>query len=232
MSSPTSAADRARLRRSLLQLASLLLLTLLTVGLLALFAVWSLYRTHARNTGELTELIQTVDEGRSAQSHFKTQVQEWKNILLRGSDAGDLARHLGAFEREGVTVQTLLNSVSRRSAQLGIKDIPPRITQLSAEHLELQDKYRAALANGARQAWDPFAIDRAVRGIDRQLNADVDEAVLLLASESFQVNDRAMVANDERFKTLSHLLWIAMGVALLLIGTLLWRVLNDRSARA
>ena len=230
MSSATSAADRARLRRSLLQMASLLMLTLLTVCLLGLFAIWSLNRTHAKNTQELTQLIQTVDEGRSAQSHFKIQVQEWKNILLRGADEGDRARHLGAFEREGLTVQTLLQSVNRRAAVLGITDIPARITQLSLDHEELQDKYRAALDKGLHVTWDPFAVDRTVRGIDRQLNVDVDEVMLLLASESFQMNDQALAVDQQRFSTLSRLLWIVMGVALLLIGTLLWRVLADRSA--
>ncbi len=232
MSVVATAADRARLRRSLLQMASLLMLTLLTVCLLSLFAIWSLNRSHAGNTRELTELIQIVDEGRSAQSHFKIQVQEWKNILLRGADDGDRARHLGAFEREGLTVQTLLQSVQRRAAVLGISDIPVRITQLTTEHEALQGQYRTALDNRMRVAWDPFAIDRSVRGIDRQLNIEMDEVVLLLASESFQVNDRASAADQQRFNTLSRLLWVVMGIALLLIGTLLWRVMNDRSTRA
>ena len=208
------------------------MLTLLTVGLLALFSVWSLNHAHAKARQELSELIQTVDEGRSAQSHFKAQVQEWKNILLRGADAGDRARHIGAFEHEGLTVQTLLQSVNRRAAVLGITDIPAYVNRLTAEHEDLQIRYRTALDSGLRTGWDPFAIDRAVRGIDRQLNADVDEMALLLAGESFQMNDRATARDQERFETLSRLLWISMGVALLLIGTLLWRVLNDRSAGA
>jgi hypothetical protein len=231
MPASASVVDRARLRRSLLQLASILMLALLTVTLLALFSVWSLNRVHERSAAALTELIQTVDEGRSAQSHYKTQVQEWKNILLRGSDAGDRARHLGAFEREGLTVQTLLESVNRRVSVLGIEEIPSRIKQLEADHVELQDKYRAALDGALRKPWDPFSIDRSVRGVDRQLNAELDEVMLLLASESFQLNDRAAAENARRFSSLTQLLWLTMCVALLLIGMLLWRVLNDRALR-
>jgi hypothetical protein len=31
---------------------------------------------------------------------FKVQVQEWKNVLLRGKDAEQLKRYWAAFEKE------------------------------------------------------------------------------------------------------------------------------------
>ena len=37
---------------------------------------------------------QAVDLARSAQVDFKTQVQEWKNILLRGHDPEAFQKHL------------------------------------------------------------------------------------------------------------------------------------------
>ena len=81
-----------------MQVASVMLLTLLSVTLLALFSVWSLQQGYQRNTREVAELVSALDTSRQAQVHFKRQVQEWKNILLRGDFPVARARYFNAFE--------------------------------------------------------------------------------------------------------------------------------------
>jgi len=62
---------------------------------------------------------------------FKVQVQEWKNVLLRGKDAEQLKRYWAAFEKEEAAVQT-------QAAQL-LKGLPAgdareRVQQFAQAH--------------------------------------------------------------------------------------------------
>src|SRR3954465_9108777 len=46
-------------------------------------------------------ISQAIDTARGAQVEFKIQVQEWKNILIRGNDPALLERYTQAFVRAG-----------------------------------------------------------------------------------------------------------------------------------
>lgn len=45
-----------------------------------------------------------------AQFHLKGQVQEWKNVLLRGSDASARTKHFDAFSVEEAKVQAKVDT--------------------------------------------------------------------------------------------------------------------------
>ena len=51
---------------------------------------------------------QNVDIAREAQVHFKRQVQEWKNVLIRGHNPDDYAKYWSLFEAEESKTQALL----------------------------------------------------------------------------------------------------------------------------
>ena len=227
-----NAAERALLRKSLMQVASVMLLTLLSVTLLALFSVWSLQQAYQRNTREVAELVSALDTSRQAQVHFKRQVQEWKNILLRGDFPVARARYFNAFESAEGDVDAALTQVDEILIAAGERRYHDRLMQMQQDHLVLGEKYRSALLDVSGGRWAPFESDLAVRGMDRPLNKDIDGLAAELLNES---QTRSKVLNEAiavRYQALRYALWTTMLVSLLLVGGMLWRVMVQSQATA
>ena len=228
MSNTPNAAERNQLRKSLMQVASLLLLTLLSIALLALFSVWSLQRAHQRNDQEVAQLVSALDASRQAQVQFKRQVQEWKNILLRGDYPVARARYFDAFANAEGEVQAALGKVHEVLITAGDSRYDIQLKDLRQEHLLLGEQYRAALINASGGRWAPFESDLAVRGIDRPLDRNIDQLAAGLVQEMQDRSKSLDASFQRRFEALRSALWVAMVASLLLVGVLLWRVLAQQ----
>jgi len=228
VSNTPNAAERNQLRKSLMQVASLLLLTLLSVALLALFSVWSLQRAHQRNDQEVAQLVSALDASRQAQVQFKRQVQEWKNILLRGDYPVARARYFDAFANAEGEVQAALGKVHEVLITAGDSRYDIQLKDLRQEHLLLGEQYRAALINASGGRWAPFESDLAVRGIDRPLDRNIDQLAAGLVQEMQDRSKSLDASFQRRFEALRSALWVAMVASLLLVGVLLWRVLAQQ----
>ena len=218
------------LRRALLNLASLMLLAVLITGIAGLFAVWSLSGFHARTGNTLHQVTSAVDHARLVQTHFKTQVQEWKNILLRGDLPVDRAHYAFAFAKEKQTTIALL------------KTLPQEITQLNAafstvdqSQFERLSKRLAALNQAYAQAldvatsddgWKPLSADKLVRGADRELSQQMDVIPDQITAAATEFLQRAQLTEAERFDTLSRVVWCGMLLALTVVAVTLWRILK------
>ena len=114
-----------------------------------------------------------VDAVRRAQVDFKLQVQEWKNILLRGQDQAAYDRHLAGFGAAEQSVQQALDAFAAIAAGFDIH--ATEIQAVRQTHEELGQKYREALRQFS--ATDPASaavVDRLVEGIDRAPTAAID----------------------------------------------------------
>ena len=113
--------------------------------------------------GKTISFAKNVDIARDAQVHFKRQVQEWKNVLIRGHKPVDYAKYWALFESEEATTQTLLSELRQRDpSEAGPVD------DLRTELRALGQRYRAAIASF--DASDPTgyrSVDTQVRGMDR-----------------------------------------------------------------
>ena len=227
-----SPALRARIRRSLIQLGSLLAIALVVVGVFAMFSVWSLNRAHVANNEQASRLMFALDDGRSAQTLFKIQVQEWKNILLRGSSESDFKHHLDAFTADEAKVQQHLASLAARADALGLPQMAMGARAMAREHEALGRTYRTALAEGRAAPWDPFAIDRQVRGIDRALNEALDQVAASLLAETEHRRAETARQEDARYRTLRAFMGWSIAAALGIVGLVLWTALRRRPDRA
>lgn len=129
----------------------------------------------------------------AANVEFKIQVQEWKNVLLRGQDSANLQRYWGQFEAQERKVQDILGQLTQVAAT--DPALKTQVERLRSEHQALGGNYRkgrdAFVAAGA----DAQAGDAAVKGIDRaaseQMTALVEQLRQNSLSQAEQINASA-----------------------------------------
>jgi methyl-accepting chemotaxis protein len=153
-------------------------LVALLVGAYAAFSVRSMRSgmEHSREALASARLVrESVDGARSAQVGFKVQVQEWKNILLRGGDPAELAKHTEGFDTQETAVQAGLDSLRQMLTRQGLPSAD--VAELAASHAELGRRYHAALERFDGTPASAAVVDSLVRGIDRDPTARFDAIV-------------------------------------------------------
>ena len=108
---------------------------------------------------------------------FKTQVQEWKNTLLRGADNEQRNKYWGRFQKLEDSIQAdgknLLNSLSNEES----KRI---LDQFLKSHRQMGNAYQQGFEAFVASGFDHTAGDKAVRGIDREPAKALAEAAKLI----------------------------------------------------
>jgi len=140
--------------------------TIMFSGLYGLYQLYQSNKALSASQDVAKTLIQSVDVARSSQVYFKTQVQEWKNILMRGNDPEAFDKHLKGFTKEEEAVQKSLAQLKDSMGKLGMDKT--KADESAKVHLGLGVKYREALksydkSNPQSQA----VVDKMVKGIDR-----------------------------------------------------------------
>ncbi|MEO7497186.1 MAG: methyl-accepting chemotaxis protein [Massilia sp.] len=123
---------------------------------------------------EAAALAAAVDTARGAQFEFKVQVQDWKNLLLRGNDPAQLEKYTAAFKKGSATTDARLQSLKAQFDKLGIPAGP--VDESIKEHASLKERYLSALRkyDGA----DPGSVrvvDQLVIGMDREAARRIDD---------------------------------------------------------
>ncbi len=165
--------------------------------------------------GPLAEL-QLIDE---ANLEFKVQVQEWKNVLLRGKQLENRNRYWSQFEAQEAKVQKVLGDLLVLSADE--PELAGQIERLRNEHRTLGGAYRKGLDAFIAAGSDPLAGDAAVAGIDRATSAQLSELVKQLHAAARQRSE-AIQADAEATALLGPAIMILAGVVVALLS--LWLV--------
>ncbi len=163
--------------------------------------------------------IQQATLANDANLEFKIQVQEWKNVLLRGKDSASLDKHWEQFEEQEHKVHSILEQMLKLSAQDGMLNI--KISRLRDEIETMDEAYRkgkeAYLAAGS----DPTAGDAAVKGIDRTVTEQLNELAEQLHKDS---RTQADTLNSKKEKIITTGI-IVMVLSSVVIGLLsLWLI--------
>ncbi|MBB1517779.1 methyl-accepting chemotaxis protein [Aquipseudomonas guryensis] len=192
-------------------------LVLILITALACFSFLSsgmqAYRGLLDGPLEATRLID------AANVEFKIQVQEWKNVLLRGQDSDNLNKYWGQFEAQERKVQdTLGQLVQVASADQALKT---QVERLRSEHQTLGINYRKGRDAFVAANGDAKAGDAAVKGIDRAASEQMSTLVTQLREQSLAQAKQINAAAD-RTILIGSVLLLAASVVIALFS--LWLV--------
>ena len=204
-----------RFRTRLLVMTGVMAALMLAIGGVGLAALGSSLDRLRFGIGQAEQNIRAVDLARGAQVHFKKQVQEWKNVLLRGHNPEHYDRYLASFGAEEADVQRDLRALRQVMARQGLA--VSGVDSLLAGHALLGTRYREALATFDRaDPLGPRAVDTAVRGIDRAPTDAFDRIVAQI--ERHAMGEMAAVgrAGERRFAAARALFVAALGTGIAL----------------
>ncbi len=198
-----------RLQSKLLGAVSVGLAVVLVCALAGLASAWLKLST------EVPPEVAHSRDAERLQREFRGQVQEWKNVLLRGHDDALRQHHLQAFDSEGRLVAELAKGLAA-SPDARTRELAQAFSGL---HAQLQLDYHAALQAFAAADYDPAAGDSLVRGKDRPVATALDA----LGTQATQVAEAAVTARSQQARqTLLLCAALTIGAAVLLLIGLGW----------
>lgn len=140
--------------------------------------------------------VQEQDLGRQMQVAFKKQVQEWKDVLLRGSDPEALKKYSDGFYQQEQHVDQLAN---RLIAEVADPEPKAVLQDFLQAHRLMGEKYRAGLNMfAAAQGSNAQVVDATVKGQDRKPTDLIDHVVELIGEQT-RARRAAIVSNLQLF---------------------------------
>lgn len=125
-------------------------------------------------------------------AEFKTQVQEWKNVLLRGKTSADLEKYWRSFQKHEAQVQDFGKQLNLLLPEGERHDL---LAQFMAAHVDMGANYRKGLEAFTAASFDPTAGDASVKGMDRAPTVLLDNLVDKIAASQ---QAAAAAADDGR----------------------------------
>ncbi|HTR38578.1 MAG TPA: methyl-accepting chemotaxis protein [Bryobacteraceae bacterium] len=189
-------------RKLATQIWTIVALSWLVGGGAAAFLFYRLEHIVAAYEQLFTRETQQQDMSRQMQVVFKKQVQEWKDILIRGGDPAALKKYTEQFHQDETTVRDLANKLASQVPDL---DARATLIDFSTSHQELGKAYAAGLEKFVKsRGKNQHEVDQMVKGKDRPPTDLIDKVVEQLGKRT--VSQRAAISNS---------LWLfGLGVAL------------------
>lgn len=150
-----------------------------------------------------------------ALADFKSQVQEWKNVLLRGHDPAALDKYWSAFLKQEKETMT---TVREARANLREPAILAKLEQFAAAHKAVGERYRAGLDEFKKSSFDAKVGDKSVQGIDRAPAQILEEAQRLAVEAGGKATAQAVDSAETGYRV------AIVGTVVVMLGALviLW----------
>jgi methyl-accepting chemotaxis protein-1 (serine sensor receptor) len=218
-----------------------LALLLAFVNVLLLAAAFYGWYAISRLNGQLESTITlqnqvevASDLARRAQLDFKIQVQEWKNVLIRGNDAQLYEKHWKSFVAHSAKVRTHLTSLGVAARKIGLSE---QIAEKAlAEHEELDKRYHAAIKSfHPEDLASSDQVDKLVRGMDRAATDNIDVLVKAIHEQGDKLAEgTSTAAASEKTALVAGLTALALFAIIVSVvaGTMTVLAITRRLSRA
>lgn len=118
--------------------------------------------------------IVQIDTARHAEVELKIQVQAWKNLLLRGNNADDYAKHYQEFVEANSVIKKEMNALLELNTKALTKSA---IEAFLSDYETLQGEYKEALVIFKNEGFEARHADKIMRGKDRTASEKLDALV-------------------------------------------------------
>jgi methyl-accepting chemotaxis protein len=214
-----------RINGKITLLFSAIIGVLLVDALGGVWVSWQIAQTFSHHINPLqSQAVGIV----SMESDFKKQVQEWKDVLLRGKDPELFKKHWSNFEQQEATVQKEGEALFGTVTDPQAKDL---IAQFVAAHRSMGQSYRAGLEQFQKAGFDSGAGDKAVAGMDRTpttlLSNAKDRLVTLAASEAKAADDKSVTSIAAALIAMLAIVVVAVPAVMFMVRKLISRPLSQ-----
>ena len=171
------------------------------------FGLWSAHQSLGVFHGDVQRHMEAERLAAEVEGHFKTQIEEWKNVLLRGSDNALREQHWKGFQSNERSVQDKAAAMMRLTDDDALRQLAQ---QFLDQHGKMAEGYRVGLDKFEATGFDPSVGDMAVRGVDR-------EPAELLAQLKAGIAEQSKAVADAAYRSGKHA--TELSLALMLVAT-------------
>jgi methyl-accepting chemotaxis protein len=191
------------------------------------FGLYELNSSITTYGGAVASYGQAQDVG-VLQSRFKTQVQEWKNTLLRGKDDVERAKYWQAYRDQE---RQVAEQADKLIASLPAGKDRSLLEQFKDAHARMGQDYRAGYVRFEAAGFDPAVGDTAVKGKDRAASELLVQAGDEIVAET-EHDVAAAKASSARATFLSLLAMVLGSAAAIVAGIVVSRSIVRPLGRA
>ncbi|MBD9358757.1 methyl-accepting chemotaxis protein [Methylomonas albis] len=196
------------LRSKLLMAYACSAIVIVIIGAFSFFGLYKALNSYRQDVNKMQDKALTVLH---IQSEFKIQVQEWKNVLLRGKDNQKRDKYWQSFQEKEAAVRQDSENLAE---SLPVGKAKTKLNEFIAAHQKLTQDYRQGLAAYIEAGADPYIGDQAVTGIDRaatNLLNDVESEINVLVQQAIS-NAHTEAERGAQFGIIALLITFGVGI--------------------
>lgn len=183
------------------------------VGLTAAFCffLYLIWSSSAELETQLKSSAEQFAVVHDLQIEYKSEVQDWKNVLLRSDSRESFDKNWHDFESQ---FQKVANAAKQGILQNDVRAINVKLQAFVEAHDANLIQYKKSGELLVQQNFNPHQADASVKGIDQPLLKILEEADAEMEDEKIRTNGRLIAKSNGRIEQSLVALFLLMLIAI------------------